>query len=520
MAFLTQNNNTIFLEINDENKKKLVRPLAVKPICIWGHAFPSPEILVQVPGGEVEKARLRDYFFHVCTAIDRIGTGCMIHNTQDPAWQYLPQRDQTNKKGHRVDFPMRPHWLLPVWSYADSMIKVIRNSGQVYEGMDQWDTEGRDIRECDWQVWFKQQGQDKRNRTYKSQRMDSAKFTIEIPDEQIKAAWDEAKKEYLPLPPEKLREKMLCLTPDEASKKFLAARAESVSFNPAQLSAADQPGASPFPPMNSGQPQLPATTQPASAPATTTPATSSQPADVSSMLANLSPEQLRQMATLLQAQKVAGGEPVQSVGSSAPPDGGEVQPPLASSSPKAQEAPVSTPAAVAPNGNPLEYVLESGKYKGKRLAEVVQVDPKYLVFFRSTQSESVKAIITAAIEAKPVMPPSTPTQPSTPAPVASAPAQSVPVSTTTPPAAAATTEQPTADKRTALVAECKGLLMQIPEFKGKGMGDNMMPFLRAVSGGKFDYTEWNIPELEKLQAALVKKLAESQARTQQTAAAS
>ena len=526
MAFLKQGNNSIFLEIGDETKRKLVRPLVNKPICIWGHAFPSPEIAVQIPGGSIEKARLREYFFHVCTAIDRVGTGCVLHAAQDPAWQYLTQRDQTNKKGHRVDFPMRPHWLLPVWSYADTMIKVIRNSGQVFEGMDEWDTEGHDIRECDWQVWFKQLGNDKRNRTYKSQRMDSAKFEITITEEQIKAAWDEAKKEYAPLTPEKIREKMLVVTPEEATKKYLQARAEQTSFNPAQLTEGTQ-GASPFPPLAS-QPQLMA---PPASPNTTvvTPSVATNPtvtlppppaqADVSAMLKGLSPEQLAQMATLLQAQQVAGHGPAASVGSSAPPAGGEVQRPLADSSPKvpATSAPPPTPtASTSHGGNPADYVLESGKYKGKKLGEVVQLDPKYLLFFRSTQSEQVKAIITAAIEAKPSMPPPVATAQPTPAPTQAAPpVQSAPAQN----GAAPTPTSDGGDRRTVLVGECKALLTQIPEFKGKGMGDNMMPFLRAVSGGKFDYTEWTVPELEKLQEALTKKLADSQARTQQAAAA-
>jgi hypothetical protein len=120
---------------------------------------------------------------------------------------------------------------------------------------------------------------------------------------------------------------------------------------------------------------------------------------------------------------------------------------------------------------------------GKTLAEVAKADLNYLKFYRSVvKDEAVKALIVSFLDAKPAMPEVAPPQ------AASAP----------PTVAEAATA---ADQKTSLVTECKTLLNEFPEFKGRGLSENMMPFLKSTIG-RWDYTECDVAGLTKLKSAL------------------
>jgi hypothetical protein len=563
MAFLTAGGApTIFLEIGDKSKSKLVRPLVQSPIQIWGHNVQSVEVAVQV-NGAIEKARLRDYHYEQCVAIDRRGTGCTLCNSVDPGWNMLDPKNQTNKKGQRVDFGKKPVWLLPVWSYADQAIRVLRGGNQVYEQMDDWDTQGKNIMDCDWMLWKEQIGQQRQQVEYKSSRQDSTAFTAaSVTQDQIKEAMAEALKNYNPLPPDKLFEKMAVLSIEEGTKRLLEAKARS---NPALQGAPTQPAlpaastpASPFgaaPTANmpaAPLPQLPPAvvtpqTVPTAAPGsvatpvpTPTPVVDDTPPPgiPAALWATFSPEQKAMMkpasvgvtpsAPLAQAaapsaspvapgftalpQNVVPTQPVQvtsptvvqSASTSIPVPVTSIPaalPQVAVNATVATPAPapaspvVSQPAPTATSpSNPGDFVLPSGKHQGKRLADVATTDPNYPKFFRSTQKDpAVVAILTAFIEAKPAMPAPVATVASTPAPTGQAPV----VVQVVPTAAAV-------DEKGQLVQDCRQLISSIPRFKGAGMGTNLVPFLRT-NFGRFDYTSWETPDLQKLKVLLLKE---------------
>lgn len=555
MAFLNAGGApTIFLEITD--KAKLVRPLASAPIPIWGHNINSIESAAQI-NGKVEKIFLRGYHFEVCTATDRSGTGCRLDNRIDPGWNQLEAKAQTNRRGQRVDFPKKPVYLLPVWSYADNAIKMMRGGNQLFENMDAWDTQGHNIMDCDWSVWKEQKGQNKMNVEYKSQRMDSSQFTAaEITDEQKKQCVAEAMKNYTPLDDAKLFAKMNVLTVEEATKNLLEARARS---NPALAGAPQQnalPPASPFsvpnqtnamPPLALPLPAAPQVTTTAQMPNTMV---QQQPTVVTAagavvipplpgyeaMWGILNDDQKRQLYAQVGVTVPVGGAPTVplahvAAAPSAPavvPGFKDINPQVpvqtttnlpgtpvpATSSPAVLSQAASTnvqvttsvPAQTAPvvsqpvstvtspssqfTGAPADYILESGKYQGKRLGDIAVADLSYLKFFRSTQPDHIKALINAVVDAKPEMP----------AAVAAAPAAPPPTS----PAAANITAA--VDERAVLVKECREIIANITEFKGAGMGSHLIPFLRQVSGAnKFDYTEWDLNTLNKLKLALLTK---------------
>ena len=432
MAFLNNSGLDIFLEIPVEPASKMFRPLAKEPIPIWGHGFPTPETAVQIPGGKAELLRLRDYHFEPCVAIDKRGTGCACCSTIDPAWNLLGPKEQTNRKGQRVDFPKRPVYLMPVWSYADNAIKVLRGGNQVYEDMDKYDTEGRDIRACDWKVF---KTGTKMTTKYFTSRQDSSTFAMSISDADIKQAMADALKEYMPTPPDKLPGRMAVMSVEEATKKFM----ESQRTAPIAGAPALPPGGF------TGQAQLPA------APAQ----------DLTSLQAQLA---------ALQAQLLAATKPV---AAPAPAPGGQSDIPFEHKA----AAPVAAAAAVDPKG----FVLDGGKYIGSTVGDVLDKDPEYLKFYRAyVKDPAVKAYIDSALNAKPP----------------------VPVQAPPPPVATTTDATPVVPDRQALVTEVRAMIDTFPDFKGRGLGDNLIPFLKGVLG-RFDYTESNVQDLVRLKGALV-----------------
>lgn len=448
MAFLNNSGLDIFLEIPAEPASKLFRPLAKEPKQIWGHGFPTPETAVQIPGGQATVLRLRDYHFEVCTAVDKRGTGCACCSSTDPAWALLGAKDQTNKKGHRVDFPKRPIYLLPVWSYADNAIKILRGGNQVYENMDKWDTEGRDIRDCDWKVF--KTGQAKTTKYFTS-RQDSSTFTVNIDKAAFDSAWADALKEYMPTPVDKLMQKWNVMSVEEATKKFM----ESQRTAPIAGAPALPPGGF------QGQPQLAAPSGP--------------PTDLSALQKQLADLQ----AQLASATKTAAAP--------APAQGGQSDIPFDQKA-AAIPAAAATPAPIATTSDPKSVVLESGKYSGSTVGSVLEKDPEYLKFYRAyIKDEVVKAYIDAALAVKPTVPVTTPVP---------APAE-----------ASAVTGTATPDRQ-ALVAEIRATIDTFSEFKGRGLGENLIPYLKSILG-RFDYTESNVQDLMRLKHALAERKANS-----------
>jgi hypothetical protein len=447
MAFLNNSGLDIFLEIPVEPASKLFRPLTKEPVQIWGHGFPTPEVAVVLPNGQSTLLRLRDYHFERCVAVDKRGTGCICCNTTDPAWNVLGPKEQTNKKGHRVDFPKRPVYLLPVWSYADNAIKVLRGGNQVYENMDKWDTEGRDIRDCDWKVW---KTGTRMTTKYHTSRQDSSTFTATQEESAIKAALADALREYEPTPPDALMKKQSIMTVQEATQRYM----ESQNQAPMAGAPALPPGG--FANQAALPPAVPAAV----------------PQDMAA---------LQQQLAALQAQLNAAKQPTPASTTPAPAQGG-------------QEGPFDQKAVAqsATAADPKAIVLESGKYVGKTVGEVAASDPEYLKFYKGyVKDPATQAGIDIVLSQKPAMPTAAqaaPTLPSTPPPTSAA-------------GIAATDAGP---DRQALIKEVRAMIDTFPDFKGRGLGDTLIPFLKSIIGS-YDYTEASVSDLVRLQDALAKR---------------
>jgi hypothetical protein len=222
MGFLDANGGSgIFVEVPDMQHKKLLRPLADKPTAIWGHGIPSPETYITLSTGKTLPARLRDYHFEICTATNRRGQGCRVCNRQDAAWNFLSQRDQTNRKGQRVDFPKKCVYIIPVWDYEEQEVKILAGGNQLFEEMAKYsDQEGKDVRACDWYVWKGGQG---KTTKYESSRQDATTFSETVSAERIAEAVKEAVLDrYTPLSDEELNRKLLPMTVEAARAQLEA----------------------------------------------------------------------------------------------------------------------------------------------------------------------------------------------------------------------------------------------------------------------------------------------------------
>lgn len=431
MAFLNNSGIDIFLEIPVEPASKMFRPLTKEPVQIWGHGFPTPEVAVMLPNGQSTLLRLRDYHFERCIAVDKRGTGCLCCSSTDPAWNLLGPKDQTNKKGHRVDFPKRPVYLLPVWSYAENAIKILRGGNQVYEGMDKWDTEGRDIRDCDWKVWKTGQG---KTTKYSTSRQDSSTFTNPVDETNVKVALADALREYEPTPNDRLVAKQYAMTVAEATQKYMESQKQGPMVGAPALPVGGF----------ATQAQLPAATP-----------------DI---------DALQKQLAELQAQMAAAKAVVVTPPATPTAQGGQA-------GPFDQGAAAKSAAAV----DPKLAVLDGGKYVGSTIGAILDKDPEYLKFYRAyIKDEVVKSYIDAALNAKPAIPAPQATPASVPPP---SPVDNV------------------ITDRQAIVKDVRAMIDSFADFKGRGLGDNLIPFLKSVIGS-YDYTEANVQDLMRLKQAL------------------
>lgn len=470
MGFLdTTGNAGVFIDIPDAQHPKRLRPLADKPQGIWGHAIPTPETAVTLSTGKAVIGRLRDFHFEVCTATNKRGVGCRMCNRTDTAWKFLSDRDQTNKKGQRVDFPKRVQYILPVWDYGEQRISILRGGPQLFEEMAKYtDQMGKDVRACDWQVW--KTGQNKSTHYYSS-RDDQSAFTVQVPSTQIDEVIKEALADsYTPLKDDELERKLLPQTVEQLKATLEKELAQGNGPVAGQL-----PGAS-------EQKALPAAPEDA------------QLALMRAVLPGKTDDEIRQI--------IAGAKAVKPV----------------NPNPAPQEFPVALPE-VEPvyTGSPAAYVITQGKYAGKTIGDVQTLDPKYLQFLRANGSPQVQALAAAVINAKPTMPEAVEASVATPIP-------------TIPPITTANgnvvkVEQPAVQVseqeglRTQLVHECKALVAQIKDFQGPGLSRAFIPLLKSLAGPKrLDYTnEWAIPELLTLKTKLNEKLSNVPANASVTA---
>jgi len=237
-------------------------------------------------------------------------------------------------------------------------------------------------------------------------------------------------------------------------------------------------------------------------------------------------------------------------------------PPPPPPAPVQNTAPAPVEVSATPSGGieaDKAIVMSEGKYKGKTLGWVAENDSKYFTFMKSyTKDEAIKAatdriklamkagaITTSApTEAPPPPPPPVagaavpppppapvtpevaappPPPPPPPAPAAAAappppppapaavaapppppPPAPAPAAEPTPPATPAPVAAAPVDSKAQVVAvqDLSNYINSQPEFKGANMVKNLIPLLRGVMNGTLDYTDKDIPTLQKIRAVV------------------
>ncbi len=164
--------NSIFVEVTVNPKK--VRPEEKIPLSTWVHVI-NKVMSGPQPGAKV----LRSFSQEPCTSTGRSGAGCKLCNMQDPLWHLLDKKNQTSRKGERVDFPKRQMHYIAVYEYTDSTVRILRGGNQQFKGMNEWygsqKGDNQNLTRCDWQVW-KVDGPVYPE--YKSSREDASQFQV------------------------------------------------------------------------------------------------------------------------------------------------------------------------------------------------------------------------------------------------------------------------------------------------------------------------------------------------------
>ena len=185
----------VYLELSEEPKR--FRPLAKSPTSIWIHRI-NP---IKIIGPDAQPKQLRKYATEICVSTGRSGAGCFPCTTPDPMWDKLEQKNKTNKKGARTDFPKSCVHLLPVLDLVTGKVVVMKGGNQLYEDMDKWydmqDENGKDLRRCEWQAF--KTGKDIFTK-YNTVRLDATSFQM-TPELEAEAAivLEKAKADMAPL---------------------------------------------------------------------------------------------------------------------------------------------------------------------------------------------------------------------------------------------------------------------------------------------------------------------------------
>ena len=515
MAFVNQTRNTIYLNI--EPQPKLIRPLLDEATQRWVRSIPG----CSVTDGK-KKIVLRQY------RMVEADFAKWCKENPDPLWDKLDNKSKFNRKNERTDFPARAQIILPVWSYADSDVKIVKQGSQFYEEMIKYDSQGGKATACDWICWT--EGADF-NKHYLTARQDQSPFNWPADSQVIMA---KAKKMFeqsiADLFPFKDEAEMITFIHGESKEETNSLGGSSVQV-PANYTPGGQSGVSlgaAVPPMQTpvmAQPTMNWQQMPQSAPTPmqqpqqqVVPQTSwagpqAQPAMGMTTTAapagyvpqmmpgqqtytpgqmpghpgpqgfgqqNFNMPQQPQMQQPQMWNPQAQGYPTQQPPRDETPNAPVAsQPVFAPPPPPAQ--PVQQPVQVtANNGNPADIQINFGKHAGKTLGWLRDNEPSYLNFLKGNKPEYRSAIeqVLSGMQQ--------------PAQQPSPQVQGVPQTTMNP-------DQEI--QRAALARECNQRLLSIEEFKGQGIMQKMMPFLKDTIGTT-NFNEATLDQLLKLKSAI------------------
>lgn len=524
-TFFNIKKQSIYLDVTAE--KKVIRPLARTPEGKWVYSIPSCK-----ERGEDNKEKVIRYFRTVDADFSQY-----MRNNPDPLWDKLADDDKYKQSGEVQHFPMRPVHYLPVWSYSDNDVKIVRQGNQFYEEMGKFHDIGGDITLSDWMCWT--EGQNRR-KSYKTSRApEQSAFQCPVDQgtlgQKIQALMEQALKDLLPFPDEQaLVNYIHAIAPAPGAGNALpAAQTQQPTHQipgytpggqtPATLGAAPalppaqgvpapgtqvQVGTPGVAPQTTTAPAQPAPTAPATwdpnataQPATTAPTTAPAPAAPAAWTppagppaqntAPAAPAAWTPPAAPAATQNEVPNAPVTSAPVHAPPA------PVAPATPApAAAAPAPTPqpqftpqpaaAAPAPAGNdPASIVLDFGKHKGKTLGQVQAEDASYLNFLKGNKKELAPAIDAMLGGAAPA-----------PSAAPAAPAPSM----------AGNGGDEVA--RQNLVQYISDSMTHIPDFQGAGIAQHMMPFIKNTIGTP-NFSDAPMDQLMTLKAAVEAKAAEA-----------
>ena len=483
--------SSIYLTI-DANPRP-IRPLNNKTVSMWTHTIPNCSIVT--PQGN--KITLRQYR-EVGENQDFVA---WFKNNQDPLWDKLDDKSKFARKDNkRQDFPSRLRHLMPVWSYLDNDVKLVKQGSQLFEEMDKFDdVGGGDITSCDWLVWSKGSSVNVR---YESSRQDQKQFVCPIDQQllqqKVKACMDQAFADLNPF--KDLNELAQFINGQTTQDAVSFPHGANVPVQIAQPQQALPPyiqggqtnvalGSSPLQqptPVQSQQPMqiMPQQMQPQQMqPAYPTPGYGPQMVNqnpymqpqvpIQNTQVPPTPYQPMQMPTYQPPRVDVPNAPINSMPTFAPP---------------VQVQQVVQPQVIQPvqsaNGNPNDFMIDFGKYSGKTLGWLKDNQSDYLKYLRANKRE-----LTGMIDQVMSAPTQVSVQIQAPAPQSQTPA--IP-------------SDESAHKQ--LVLEINEKIMKIEEFKGRGLQDNMIPFVKGYCNGTTQWSDATTDQLLKMRDAINIKL--------------
>lgn len=505
MGFLTIKGNSVYLNV--DTTAKPIRPLIKEAISVWCRAIPSCDLVG--PDGKPKTIRS----FKMVDA----NFSQWMKNNPDPLWDKLDPFDKFKQdKTTRVDFTLKPIHILPVWSYADNDVKVVKQGNQFFAEMDKYYDAGGDVTACDWMCWY--EGQSRRKK-YNTSRKDTSPFTCPMDaamfNTKIKAAMDQVIAELMPFK-----------TEDDLIK-HIHGETQAIGLPPQSISQTAMPsysfGGQPVVPLGTmpmlppAQPQQPVYQPPVQQPVYSlqqpayipqqfsTPNGSgmqqivppvAQPTwqpSVPTVPTTVNPQVTWRPGTIVAPQVTwqppntagnpqafgvysSGLDPIQNLQP-------QVVPPPPPQAPVVPNAPVvSAPVFAPPQQDPAQQGITAdtplpfGKHSGKSLLWIKENDPQYLGYLKGNKKELAPLIESIMSQA-------------------SAPPQQQRMEM----------DGASEELRSRLVKEINEKILTIPAFQGPGVMTSLMPFLQQQIGST-NFSDAPLDKLQSLKLAVDAKL--------------
>jgi len=556
MSFLQIKKNSIYLQVS--SNPKLIRPLFKEAEGRWVWNIPS--CTKATPQGKKEYIR---FYRQVDAEFSQ-----WMKNNPDPLWEMLEPMDKFDRQGNRTDFSIRPVHVLPVWDHEEQDVKIVKQGNQFFEELIKWYDQGGDVTGCDWMAYTEGAGRTVSYKTVrqdqsafnhpdiatiqiKAKEMLAQVFSDLTPfkteDELVAFIYGVKKDQNEALPAGNMQPpqaqipqaSMPTYTPGGDTGVALGSMPPPQPAPTMQQPTMPQPAMpQPAPAMPQPAPAMPQPAMPQPAPAMQQPA---MPQPAPAMQQPTMPQPTMQQPTMPQptmpqpamqqptmpqptmpqptmpqpampgyvpqgpqatqgfmpsAPSVQAGIPQAPAPSSqeevanAPVQAAPVfAPPIQSAAPTMQSpAPSAAPAQA--QDSPANTIVDSGKYSGKTLGWILENERSYLTFLKGHKKHLTSAIEqllggNVAVDQ-------------------AAPAQVPPAAAAAAHAAAGGNTNESAE-RTSIIDQINKKVLDIPDFQGPGIAQNMMPFLEQTIGTTA-FSDAPLQDLIKLNQAIDAKM--------------